>query len=328
MPHLKKGCIKDFKDIMGDAFNDDCYNKTEQQYHFGRNVIEFFGADESAKVRGPRREILYINEANNVPWETARNLDVRTSRFIFADWNPVSEFWAYDNWKGKPENAWVHSTYLDAKWVLPIETVKTIESYRLSDPNWWHIYGEGMPGKVTGLVYPSFEQAELPEGGQTFYGLDFGYSNDPSVLVQCVIKDGGLYCKQLIYGKGFTNDALAIKMTELGIRKNYAEIFADSAEPKSIQEIYQYNFNIKGCPKGADSVEHGHQRVREYKQFWTPDSLDCIKEQRNFMYVQDKDGNFTDKTNHLYSHGMDARRYGLLGYLNKVDYGFGFSGDK
>ena len=328
MPHLKKGCIKDFKDILGAEFNDDLYNKTEQQYHFGKGTVEFFGADESAKVRGPRREILYINEANNVPWETARNLDVRTSRYTFADWNPVSEFWVHENWIGKPENAYVHSTYQDAKDVLPAQTVKDIESYRLTDPNWWNIYGLGRIGKVTGLVYPYFEQCDsLPDKGEEFYGLDFGYSNDPTVLVQCKIFDKCLYCKELIYEQGLTNQAIADRMTELGIKKNYAEIFADSAEPKSIQEIYQYNFNIKPCPKGADSVEHGHQRVRQYNQFWTKDSLKCIKEQRNFAYIADKDGKFTDKTNHQWSHGMDARRYGVLGYLNKRDYGFGFSGD-
>ena len=322
MPHLKKGCIKDFKDILADEFNDDLYNKTEQQYHFGKGTIEFFGADESAKVRGPRREILYINEANNVPWETVRNLDVRTSKYTFADWNPVSEFWVHEYWKNKPENAWIHSTYQDAKWVLPPDTIRNIESYRLTDPNWWNVYGLGNIGKVEGLVYPGFniEQQidQLPDGGQEFYGLDFGYSNDPSVLVRCKIIDKNLYCKELIFLTGLTNDAIAHRMDEVGVRRNYDEIWADAAEPKSIDEIHKYGFNVKPCPKGADSVEHGHQKVRQYKQYWTKDSLNCIKEQRNFRYIEDKDGKYTEKTTHEYSHGMDARRYGVMGALSRI----------
>jgi len=313
MPHLKKGCIKDFRDILGSSFSEDRFNKTEAQYHYDNAIIEFFGADESAKVRGPRRNILYINEGNNVPWETARGLDIRTSEFTFVDWNPVGEFWAHEHWIGKPENAYIHSTYLDSKWVLPAQTVKDIESYQFTDPNWWNVYGLGKIGKVEGLVYPYFEQIDaIPTGGQEFYGLDFGYSNDPSVLVKCSIIGDSLYSEELFYEAGLTNDAIAHRMDELGVKRNYAEIFADSAEPKSIDEIHKYGFNIKPCPKGADSVQNGIQKVLQFKQFWTKSSLKCIKEQRNFRYIQDKDGKFTDKMTHEWSHGMDSRRYAVF----------------
>jgi phage terminase large subunit len=327
MPHLKRGCIRDLKNILGSDFDDNCYNKTESQYHFDKGVVEFFGADESAKVRGPRRDILFLNEANNIPWETARGLDIRTSKFTFVDWNPVSEFWVHDHWIGKPENEYIHSTYLDAKWVLPTQTVKDIESYRLTDPNWWNIYGLGLIGKVEGLVYPYFEQCdELPKG-EEFYGLDFGYSNDPSVLIHNVISGNNLYSNELFYESGLTNDAIAHKMDELGVKRNHAEIFADSAEPKSIDEIHNYGFNIKPCAKGADSVEFGHQKIRQFKQFWTKTSLKCIKEQRNFRYIEDKDGKFTEKTTHIWSHGMDSRRYGTIGYLKRAKYGFDIAGE-
>ena len=328
MPHLKRGCIRDFKNILDCEWDDDRYNKTENQYHYERAIIEFFGADESAKVRGPRRDILYINEGNNVPWETARGLDIRTSKFTFVDWNPVSEFWAHEHWIGKPENIYIHSTYLDSKWVLNPQLVRDIEAYRLTDPNWWNIYGLGRIGKVEGLVYPNFDQVDaLPATGQEFYGLDFGYSNDPSVLVRNIIKGSELYSQELIYETGLTNDAIAYKLKELGIN-NSAEIFADSAEPKSIDEIYQHGFNIKPCSKGADSVEYGHQKIRQYRQFWTKESVRCIKEQRNFRYIEDKNSKLTDKTTHAWSHGMDARRYGVIGYLKRSVYGFTFPDEK
>jgi phage terminase large subunit len=328
MPHLKRGCIRDFKNILGAAFDENQYNKTENQYHFGKGVIEFFGADESAKVRGPRRDILFINEGNNVPWDTARGLDIRTSKFTFVDWNPVSEFWAHEYWIGKPENSYIHSTYLDSKWVLPAQVVRDIEAYKDTDPNWWNIYGLGRLGKVEGLVYPYFNQVDVLPEGQEFYGLDFGYSNDPSVLTRNIIKGNELYSEEMIYETGLTNDAIAHKMDELGVKKHNAEIFADSAEPKSIDEIHNYGFNIKPCPKGTDSVEYGHQKLRQYKQHWSKTSLKCIKEQRNFRYVEDKDGKLTDKTTHIWSHGMDSRRYGVIGYLKRTYYGFDIAGDR
>ena len=153
-------------------------------------------------------------------------------------------------------------------------------------------------------------------------GLDFGYSNDPSVLVRNVIQGDKLYSHEVFYQSGLTNDAIAHKMDECGVKRNFAEIFADSAEPKSIDEIHKFGFNIKPCPKGADSVEFGHQKVRQLKQFWTKASLNCIKEQRNFQYIPDKDGKLTEKTNHTYSHGMDARRYGVIGNLKRGFIGF------
>jgi len=316
LPHLKRGAIRDFFSILGESSdNNPRYNKTEQTYRFGNGIIEFFGADESDKVRGPRRDILFINEANNVPWETARGLDIRTIKFTFCDWNPVSEFWAHEHWIGNPENTYIHSTYLDAISVLPPEVVANIESNK-NDPNWWNVYGLGRIGKIEGLVYPYFEQVVSLLEGDSFYGLDFGYSTDPTVLTKHVIIGTELFSQELIYETGLTNDMIAQRMDELGVKRNYDEIFADSAEPKSIKEIQNHGFNIKPCLKGADSVKHGHQKVNQYKQRWTKDSTNCIKEQRNFRYIPDKDGKLTEKTTHNFSHGMDSRRYGLIGKLN------------
>ena len=328
LPHLRRGCIRDFQNILGAEFNENRWNKSNFVYTFDNAEIEFFPADDPAKMRGGRRDILFINECNNVAYDAFQQLNIRTRLTSFLDWNPVGDFWVYE--KGflqDPLNAYIHSTYKDAAWVLPANIIKSIEDLKLRDPNGWHVYGLGLLGKIEGLVYPYFDQCELPDKGIEFYGLDFGYSNDPTVLVHCKILDKSLYCKELIYESGLTNDAIAHRMDELGLRRGHDEIFADAAEPKSIEEIYRYNFNIKPCPKGADSVEHGHQKVRQYTQFWTKDSLKCIKEQRNFRYIEDKNGNITDKTTHEWSHGMDARRYGVLGYLNRKDYGFGFSGD-
>lgn len=314
LPHLRKGAIRDFFNILGeDQDNNPRWNKTEHVYKLRNGTIEFFGADESDKVRGPRRDILFINEANNIPWETARGLDIRTRKFTFADWNPVSEFWAHEHWIGQPENVYIHSTYQDALQVIPPEVITNIEANKDKDPNWWNVYGLGKVGKIEGLVYPHFEIVkELPKG-DFFYGLDFGFASDPTVLVKNVIIGDELYSQEVIYEVGLTNQDIAERMRLLNVE---GEIFADSSEPKSIEEIYRLGFNIKGAEKGPGSVEYGHQKIRQFKQFWTEDSVNCIKEQRNFRYIEDKNGKLTDKTTHAFSHGMDARRYAVVGKLS------------
>ena len=321
LPHLKRGAIRDFFRILDESpDNNSHYNKTEQTYTFSNGVIEFFGADESDKVRGPRRDILFLNEANNIPWETARGLDIRTNKFTFADWNPVSEFWVHTNWIGQPENAYIHSTYKDAENVISAEVISNILATGERDPNWANIYIYGRLGRIEGLVYPFFSQVDiLPTQGNLVYGLDFGFSGDPAVLTRHKIFPDEIYSQELFYEAGLTNQDIAARMGELGVQKRSDEIFADSAEPKSIEEIYRLGFNIKGAAKGPGSVEYGHQKVRQYKQFWTKDSLNCIKEQRNFRYILDKNGKLTEKTTHLYSHGMDSRRYAVMGFSEEPE---------
>lgn len=312
LPHLKRGCVRDFFNILGEPQdNNPRYSKTEFMYTFGMGVIEFFGADNPDKVRGPRRQILFLNEANNIPWETARGLDIRTETFTFADWNPTGEFWAHENWIGEQENKYIHSTYEDAKDVLPQAVVDNIESNKDKDPNWWNIYGLGLVGRIEGLVYPTFQQCDSLPLGAVFYGLDFGYSIDPAVLVANVIIGGNLYSKELFYKRGLTNDDIAREMTLLGVK---GTLWADAAEPKSIEELCRKGLDVRPSEKGPGSVEYGHQRVRQYFQYWTKDSLNCIKEQRNFRYKKNIQGVLTDTTTHDFSHGMDARRYGVASY--------------
>ena len=335
LPHLKRGAIKDFFDIINESPDNNPYwSKTEFTYRRPgwKGVIEFFGADDAGKARGPRRDILFINEGNNVPWETARNLDIRTSGkiggkggFTIVDWNPVSEFWAHEFWKGEPENAYCHSTYKDAKeaGVLSPQLEEDIESYKDKDPNWYRIYAEGLLGKIEGLVHPYFEQVDELPAGDYFYGLDFGFTNDPAVLTKHVIIGDNLYSQEMFYETGLTNDQICRQMDLLGVKKFYDEITADAAEPKSIQEISDKGFNIVPCEKGPGSIEYGIQKVNQYYQFWTKDSLNCIKEQRNYRYVEkktitDHDDKFSDRTTHRWSHGQDSRRYAISTHIVRI----------
>ena len=322
LPHLRRGAMRDFFTILDESeIRNPYFNQQKCMYSRPgwQGRIEFFGADESDKVRGPRRHILFINEGNNVPWETARGLDTRTELFTIVDWNPVGEFWAHEHWLNEPGNTYSHSTYLDALPVISSQKVADIESNKDKDPNWWNVYGLGLIGKVEGLVYPRFEQVDkLPApsqgGGDVFYGLDFGFLVDPTALIANVIIGDKLYSQELIYETSLTNDVIGRRMDLLGIRKNFDEIWADPDEPKSIEEIYRLGFNIKGSVKGPGSVEYSHQKVNQCYQYWTKDSINCIKEQRNFRYIRDKDGKLTEKTTHRWSHGMSGRRFAVAGY--------------
>jgi phage terminase large subunit len=314
MPHLKRGCIRDFISMLGDGFEEKRWNRSDHIYSFDKSDLEFFSADQPDRLRGGRRDILFLNECNNQNYDAFMELYIRTRLFAFLDYNPVSEFWVHE--KGlinDPQTVFIHSTYLDGVNVLPKFIIDKIESQKGKDPNWWNVYGLGLIGNVEGLVHPKFSQCdELPEGGKRFFGMDFGYSNDPTVLVENVALGDDLFSDQLIYEKGMTNDAIAKRMEQLGVRKGYDEIFADCAEPKSIEEIHRYGFNIKPAPKGKDSLETGIQKVNQYRQHWTKRSLECIKEQRNYRYVVDKNGKITPKPSDEWNHGMDARRYGVI----------------
>jgi len=317
LPHLKRGAIRDFFIIMEeDPEHCERWSRSEFIYKFGNGVIEFFGADDAGKVRGPRRQILFLNEANNISWETARGLDIRTELFTFADWNPVGEFWAHENWIGDTVNKYIHSTYLDAKEaeVLPQSVIDNIESNKDKDPNWWNIYGLGLIGKVEGLVYPTFGQVDELPLGTYFYGLDYGFASDPTVLVKNVIVGGNLYSQEMLYdSSGLTNEMIARKLNLLQVVNE--PIYPDPNEPKSAEEIRQKGYNVKETVKGPGSVEFGIQKVNQYYQFWTKDSLNCIQEQRNHRYLKDRiTGVFTDKTTHQWSHGLDARRYGVASH--------------
>jgi phage terminase large subunit len=319
MPHLKRGCIRDFLVILGDRYQDELWNKSEALYEFPNNLgkIEFFSADQASKLRGGRRDILFINECNNIPYEAYMELDIRTRLFTFLDWNPVGEFWAHDkNLIHDAGTQYIHSTYLDGVDVLPASVVANIEAQKDKDPNWWNVYGLGKLGNVTGIVHPFFIQEDaLPEHEQQkeFYGLDFGFTNDPTSLIRNIITGGDeLHSEQLIYETGLDNNQIAKRMEQLGVDKS-AVVWGDSAEPKSISEISKYGFNINPAPKGKDSITNGIQLVNQHRQFWTKNSVDCIKEQRNYRYEVTKDGKLTNIPRDLFNHSMDARRYAVMG---------------
>lgn len=316
-PHLKRGVMRDFLLIMQEHgyFKDDRWNKTDYTYTFETgSKIEFFSADQPDKVRGPRRERLFINEANNIPYETFDQLEVRTKEFVFLDWNPTNEFWFYTEVMNK-RNDYEHIilTYKDNE-ALSKEIIASIEQ-RKGRKGWWAVYGEGQLGEVEGKIYKDWQIVdEVPhEARLERYGLDFGYSNDPSSIVAIYRYNGGFIVDEITYQKGLSNRQLA----DIFTNKENALVIADSAEPKSIDEIKSYGINILPAIKGQGSVNQGIQFVQDQKISVTKRSTNIIREYRNYLWETDKDGKILNQPEHAYSHSMDAIRYGLSGYIEQ-----------
>jgi phage terminase large subunit len=316
VPHLKRGAIRDFKNIMIEHhyWNDKRWNATDSIYTFETgSQLEFFSADQPDKLRGARRDRLFINEANNVPLDAFDQLEVRTKEFVFIDWNPTNEFWFYSDVLGRRDDVdHIVLTYRDNEALAP-EIIKSIEA-RKNRPGWWKVYGEGQLGEVEGKIYRDWLVIdELPHQARLErFGLDFGYSNDPSSIVAIYYYNGGYIVDQRCYQKGLSNKQLADILLS---QEQHALTVADSAEPKSIDEIMAYGVNITGADKGRDSVEYGIQLVQDQRMSVTKRSVDVIKEYRNYLWATDKDGKILRAPEHQFSHSMDAIRYAMMNLL-------------
>ena len=329
IPHLKGGCIRDFFKIMGELqAKNPYYNQGDHIYRrpSWRGVITFLSADNE-KALGMRRDILFINEGDTLYWEIARELISRTHVFTIIDWNPRSEFWAHEYYLNDPKWAYDHSTYLDAIDVLPPDKAEEIKDLGAKDPNYQNIYELGILGKIEGLVFPFFDQVDELPMGRAFYGLDYGFAQDPTVLVKNVVIGEDLYSEQMFYDdSALTNDDIARNLRELKI-PGAVLIQADPTEPKSAEELRRLKFNVQAIDKAFANTAFGIKQVNAYRQHWTKDSLECIKEQRNCRYIKKREPGtgrvyLSDDITHQWSHGMKARMYAVATYRGEP------SGDK
>lgn len=327
MPHLRKGAMRDFEIIMKlhGYWKEKNWNATNSIYTFETgSKLEFFSADDDDKVRGPRRDVLFINEANNVSYEVFTQLEIRTRKVVWLDWNPVSEFWFYTELKDQPNVDFLILTYRDNE-ALEQSIIDSIER-RKNNKNWWLVYGEGLLGEAEGRIYTGWntDLEEIPMGSRLErYGLDFGYTNDPTAIVAIYKWNDVRVIDEVCYLKGLSNK----NIVDLLLNLPRALIIADSAEPKSIDEIAGYGLNIIGVTKGQNSIKQGIQNVQEQKIFVTKRSLNVIKEYRNYLWITNKDGQTVNEPQDFLNHTMDAIRYGLdsfrapVNFVPQTDYG-------
>lgn len=323
MPHIKKGCIRDIINIQGNSYIEKLHNKTDSIFKIFNSEIEFYGADAQGKVTGPRRDILFLNEANNIPKSIFDHLEVRTKEKVIIDFNPTHEFWAHTELKGRDDVAWIHSTYRDNTELDP-RIVQSIERRRGKDENWWRVYGLGLVGTLEGLIFPKFELIdEYPESvDKERIGLDFGFTNHPSVAIRCGITNDNLYLDELFYETGLTNPDICNKMEAIGLIRGVDKILADCAEPKSIAEIEKDGWFIEPCVKGKDSVNAGISKVKEFNICLTKHSLNLIKEFRNYSWMKNRiTEKYMQKPIDDYNHGIDGVRYAVYDMTTGTEIG-------
>ena len=326
IPHLRRGALKDFIKIMDwlGMYREEQFNRSTLRYDFvNGSYIEFFSADQADKLRGARRDVLFINECNNITFESYHQLAIRTKRFIYLDYNPTSEFWVHKELVSDPDSEMIILTYkdneaLDKDLVKEIEKAKDKANESSYWANWWKVYGLGEVGIVDGVIFENWQIVkQIPESAELLgYGLDFGFTNDPTALISVYRFNSELYVKELIYKTRLTNNDIVNLMTQLGVDK-YKDIIADSAEPKSIEDIYRGGFrNIYGAKKGPDSIRNSIDKLQRYKINITEDSTNVIKEFRSYTWAKDKTGAQTGEPIGINDHSIAALRYFAL---NKLD---------
>jgi phage terminase large subunit len=313
-PHLEKGVMLDFQLIMKDRgyWKDECWHGTKHDYTFETGCrMEFFSVDTYGKAHGPRRDVLFINECNNLDYKIVDQLITRTREIVWLDWNPSEEFWFYTEMLNRRDDIdFITLTYKDNE-ALDESTIKEIESHKLNK-NWWTVYGLGQLGAIEGRIYRNWKIIDdIPhEARLERRGLDFGYTNDPTALIDIYAYNGGLIFDELLYQKGLSNKQIAdiINHQECKVLT-----IGDSAEPKSIDEINEYGVMITGAQKGKDSVKQGIQYLQSQPISITKRSVNLIKEYRNYMWMTDKNDRIINEPIDLWNHGMDAIRYGTEG---------------
>ena len=321
-PALRASSMRDFFDILKkyDIYKEQHHNKSNSEYLLNNNLFEFISLDQPQKVRGRKRDVLYINEANELYFEDWQQLILRTTDKAILDYNPSDEFhFIYDKIKPRDDAEFYITTYKDNPF-LDIETVNEIERLRDVDENYWKIYGLGQIGSSQALIFRINECNSIPpEAKFLSYGMDFGFTNDPTTLVAIYQQGDNIYLKELLYQTGLTNRDIDEKLKFHSVERK--EIFADSAEPKSIEELYRMGWNVKPATKGQGSVNIGIDMMKRYQLHVTKDSVNMIKEFRNYKWQEDKNGNVLNTPVDMFNHTIDAIRYGLYDKLSRPNYG-------
>ena len=313
IPHLRRGALKDFLRIMKDTgrYFEDRFNKSLLKYEFANgSFIEFFSADDSSKLRGARRDVLYINECNNITFESYNELAIRTKKAVYLDFNPANEFWVHTELKDEPDSDFLILTYKDNE-ALDKSIVEQIEKNKAKAEtssywrNWWLVYGEGQIGSLEGVVFSNWKTIDtLPKEARLIgVGLDFGYTNDPTSIIEVYTYNGQRIVNELCYRTGMLNSDIA------KILPKNVPVYADSAEPKSIEEIRRHGIQIKGVTKGNDSIKYGIDVMQRQDYLVTSTSTNLIKELRSYTWDKDKQGTTLNKPIDYYNHGIDALRY-------------------
>lgn len=318
LPNLKVGAIRDAADIVkGSPVLQaliETYNKSEYTYYFKNgSIIEFKSYEDEQDAKSGKRDYLFVNEANGFKKKVFEQLHLRTKKRTFLDYNPDAEFWVHEDLIGKPDVKLIISDHRHNPFV-PDKIRAKIEALKDQDEELWKVYARGLTGKIEGLIFRNYNIVDgiPPDAVLIADGLDFGFTNDPTSFGQVYKHSGELWIDELIYEEGLTNPQIASEFNSLSISRS-EEIIADSSEPKSIQEIANFGYNIVAAVKGPDSIKLGINILKRYKMNFTRRSTGARKELKTYKWKVDKrTGKTLNEPVDFNNHTMDWLRYVAL----------------
>jgi phage terminase large subunit len=328
IPSLKRTVIKDFKDILTNLnlWDENSFNITDRIYKIGNSSVQFISTDDADKLRGIKSNILFVDEASEIDEESYFQLSIRTTGRIILAYNPtISPY----HWLRTMQDCERFTTTYKDNVYLEKEVIKGIEDLQLKNEKYWKIYGLGQFAPNDKAVY-KFDIVDEIEGEFVAFGLDWGYSQDPTAVV-AVYKNGeDLYVHEVMYDKGLVMKDIGDRLNKMGLDRTY-EIWCDSSEPRSVEELYRMGFNAKAVKKGPDSIKFGIGVLQNYNIKVTKQSQNLINEIYAYQYSTDKHGYVTDNPEGGLDHLLDALRYvGMmrlsLKSVNKGKYTIGFVG--
>ena len=321
-PALRATVMRDFMDILKeyDIYRSGFHNKSNSEYLLFGNLIEFISLDQPQKVRGRKRNLLYANEINELTWEDWQQLIFRTNDKIVGDFNPSDEYhWLYDKVIPRNDCQFFQTTYKDNPY-LENTLISEIERLKETDEQYWQIYGLGERATSINTIFNYIEVKQIPEDAKLIsYGMDFGYSNDPTTLVSVYSKDYNLYIKEHLYRTQMTTQDINVFLREQNLLRN--PIYADSAEPRLIAELRRMGHNIFPSIKGKDSINAGIDLLKRYKLHITSDSNNAIQEFRNYKWKLDKSGKLINIPEDKHNHCIDPCRYATYSLLSRPNFG-------
>ena len=306
IPSLKRTVIKDFKDILQslNIWQDENFNVTDRLYNLYDSTFQFISTDDADKLRGIKSTILFIDEASEIDEESYFQLSIRTSGKIILAYNPTVS--PYHWLRTMPEVERFVTTYRDNIY-LPKEMVDAIENLQHTNEKYWKIYGKGEFAPNDKAIF-TFELCDSIDADFVAFGIDFGFSNDPTALCAVYKNSDTIFLEELIYEKGLVTNDIVAKLNSLDIQKS-EEIWGDSAEPRLIEELYRSGFNIKPVVKGKDSIKFGIGVMQNHKIKILKTSQNLINEMYAYQYSTDKHGYTTDTPEGGLDHLIDAARY-------------------
>jgi phage terminase large subunit len=328
IPNLKVGAYRDAQNILDDSealrdwYPAELHNKSNRSFRcVNGSLVEFNSYSDEQDAKSGKRQRLFVNEANGVPYEVFEQLRMRTTKQVIIDFNPSAEFWAH---KRLQEAHWVITSFRDNAFISPAvrERILSYEPTKeniergTADKYRWDVYGLGKVGRLEGLVLPNWERGKFPDDYKwRIYGLDFGYTNDPTALVEIRLHRGNLHVKEHLYRSGLTNQDISREMERIGIDRNEL-IIADSAEPKSIEEINRMGWHIRGATKGKDSINQGIDILKRYKLIVEGENI--AKELNSYIWAKDRNGNLLNKPIDSFNHCIDAMRYAITNRYKRL----------